>query len=566
MTGTPLDDNFADSQNTVPFQSGADNDGTIQGRGIDAELIPYLLAADEDEETEELPNEEPLTAEDSRLEALRALVESSLLSGPDPDLLAELAGEVALDAEELAEQEQNAREEQALSDVKIGELMREFTAFLFARAPEHDFEPSLGRIKQLMEILGDPQNAYPSVHLAGTNGKTSTSRMIDALLGAFDLKVGRFTSPHLRDARERITVEGMPLSPEQFLAAWEDINPYVQMVDEASLANNGPRLSFFELLTAMAYAAFADYPVDVAVIETGLGGTWDATNVVDSGVAVITTISVDHERWLGQTIEEIAAEKAGIIKERTIVVCMKQAPEAEAIIRQRCQETDSVLWMEGEHWAVQSRQPGVGGQLISLTTPAGNYEDLFIPLHGEHQAHNAGAALVATEAMLGGKALPAEIVDLGFQSSRSPGRLEVLRNSPTIVVDSAHNPGGAQALNHAIEEVFHFEFTVGVFSAMKDKQVEEILVEMEPILDELVVTELSGERAMPIDELVQVANDVFGADRVHAEPELPAAIDRAAELVDLTVDPQIAKGIVIFGSVILAGEATILLKPDQPIG
>ena len=536
--------------------------------GIDPELIPYLIAANEPAEDEGALAETDREGEEEseRLQVLRQLVETSLLAGPDPDLVSELAGEVRAEAEEDDLEESGLRQDQELRDLEVRDALRALTGELFARAPEFRFTPSLDRVRMLVDMLGDPQNAYPSIHVAGTNGKTSTARMIDALLGAFNLRVGRFTSPHLRDVRERITVEGEPLSPSQFLAAWEDIEPYVGMVDQASLREGGPALSFFEVLTVMAFAAWADYPVDAAVIECGMGGIWDATNVVDSGVGVITSISMDHEQWLGDSLEMVAAEKAGIIKDKMVVVAQHQQPEALEIIEERVRATDSVLRIEGRDWEVVNRQVQGSGQLLSIRTPAGIYTDLYLPLHGEHQARNAGAALVAVEAMLGGEPVRSDLVDFGLQAVRSPGRLEMLRTSPAVIVDSAHNPAGAAALRGATEEVFDFEFTVGVYSAMADKKVELVLSEMEPALDELVVTEMENPRAMPLDELVAIANDVFGEDRVHERARLDEAVDRAAELVDSATSPHDAKGIFIFGSVMLAGEATALLAPDHELG
>lgn len=529
-----------------------------QGRGIDPELIPYLLAADESEQDE--AGQEPDAPSDD-VEALRALVEQTMFVGSDPELLAEL-----LAAETEAEEELHEDAlDQAAVEAQARARMRALTEELFARTPEHRFEPTLDRVRKVMDLLGDPQNLYPSIHIAGTNGKTSTARMIDALLEAFGLRVGRFTSPHLRDVSERITLEGAPLSPEQFLEAWQDVAPYIAMVDTASVDSDGPALSFFEVLVVMAYAKFADYPVDVAVVETGMGGVWDATNVINAGVAVLTSISVDHQQWLGNTIAEIASEKAGIIKDRTLVVSMRQDAEVSDIIRARCDQTDSVLMMEGSEWEVLARQPGVGGQMITVRTPVGVYDDIFVPLHGEHQARNAACALVAVEAMLGSGALKADLVDVGFQSASSPGRLEVMRTAPTVVVDAAHNPGGAVALRDGLQEAFQLEYLVGIYSAMKDKNVEQVLVEMEPDLDELVITAMPGERAMPIEDLQDIAEDVFGADRVHVEDDLTDALDRATELLDATVSPRISKGIVVFGSVVLAGMASALLRPDRQL-
>ncbi len=540
--------------------------------GVDPELIPYLIAAGESAEEDETGYDWQRQEEEEsdRLKALRELVESSLMAGPDPDLIAELLGEIhgtqEEDADWDADEDFSQAVEEQVEDAAERAQVRQLAEQLFARAPEHDFDPSLDRIRSLMDMLGDPQNSYAAIHLAGTNGKTSTARIIDALLGAFDLRVGRFTSPHLRDVRERITVEGEPLSPAQFLAAWQDIEPYVELVDEASRRASGPTLSFFEVLTAMAFAAWADYPVDAAVVECGMGGTWDATNVISAGVGVITSIAMDHQQWLGDTIEQVAAEKAGIIKDRMVIVSHAQEPEALQIIEERCQETDSVLRLEGRDWEVLARQPQGNGQIISVRTPAGVYADLYLPLHGEHQARNAAAALVAVETLLGGEPMRSDLVDFGLQAVRSPGRLEVLRGSPTVVVDSAHNPAGATALKTALGEVFDFDFCVGVFSAMADKEVELVLAEMEAALDELVITQMDGPRALPLEELEKIAIDVFGEDRVHVREQLDEAIDRAAELVDATVDPQADKGIVIFGSVILAGDAAALLTPDRRLG
>lgn len=541
-----------------------------ESKGIDPELIPYLMAADEDEEETDPETSEADGEETDIPQALAALLESSLLSGPDPQIVAEIIqAQAETDAVSQAEREQQEAEEQAqiaAAQVEARAQMRELTADLFARAPEHDFDPSLKRVSTLLDILGDPQDTYPIVQVVGTNGKTSTARMIDALLGAFDLRVGRFTSPHLRDVRERITIQAEPLSETAFLAAWEDIRPYVEMVDAQSGEQGEPRLSFFEILVGLVYAAFADYPVDVAVIEAGMGGKWDATSAATPGVVVVTPVDFDHQEWLGQTLEEIAAEKAGAIKPRSIVVCAAQHPQVQEVIRRRCAETDSVLWVEDQHFEVMDRQTGVGGQMVSLKTPAGVYQDVFVPLHGEHQAHNALLALVATEAMMGGKALAPQLVDAGFQAARSPGRLEVLRTSPSIVVDSAHNPAGAAALASALEETFHFDYLVGVYSAMADKNIEMTLAEMEPTVDQLVITTMSSPRAADIEELETIAADVFGEDRVHVEESLIDAVDKASELVDAVLDPSLTKGVTIFGSVYLAGEATALLRPDQRIG
>lgn len=531
--------------------------------GIPADLLPYLEEAD-------APDELALTditagrgpdPEVARTEALRALVESSLLLGPDPHVLAEIEGEIDEEFAEDAAQERAERErlehERALDEAGAGLALdarvEEIYRSIVARAPEHDVQPSLDRVRRALDILGDPQGAYPGIHITGTNGKTSTARMIDSMLDAFGVRVGRFTSPHLVDVRERISLEGAPISKEAFIAAWEDVRPYVEMVDARSLAAGGPRLSFFEVFTVMAFAAFAEHPVDAAVVEVGMGGLWDATNMMDAGVSVIMPIDLDHTKWLGSSIREIAAEKAGIIKPGQIVVIAEQPEEALEVLLERAKQVDAVVRLEGRDFEILGRQMGVGGQLVTIRTPAAVYEDVFVPLFGEHQAHNAAAALSATEAFMGGRELDGRIVEAGMMATTSPGRLQVVRTSPTILVDAAHNPAGARVLAAALEDSFPFAHVVGVYSAMGDKDVEAVLSEMEPHLDSIVVTQMPGERAADIGDLRSIAAEVFGPERVEAREDLAEAVDRAAELAEATTDPSDKAGVLVFGSVVLAG-------------
>ena len=413
-------------------------------------------------------------------------------------------------------------------------------------------------MKLALDILGDPQNFYPSIHITGTNGKTSTSRMIDSLLTAFGMKTGRFTSPHLLDVRERISLEGHPITREGFVRAWEDIEPYVGMVDERSAQEGGPRLSFFEVFTIMAYAAFADYPVDAAVVEVGMGGRWDATNVIDSGVSVITPIALDHTKWLGSTIEEIAREKAGIIKPGQVVVIMAQEEEVLDILLEQARSVDAIARVEGRDFEVVDRQMGVGGQMVTIRTPSAVYEDVFVPLFGQYQAHNAAAALVAVEAFMGGRGLDGRIVEQGLMNASSPGRMQVVRHSPTIIVDAAHNPAGAATLREAVESSFGFARIAGVYAAMGDKDVEGVLSEVEPFIDHLVVTQMPGERAADIARLAEIAEEVFGPDRVDVRESLADAVDRAAEVAEAGAEPADRSGVLVFGSVMLAGEMLAL--------
>ena len=543
---------------------GQDTTHDDQQGGIPADLIPYLEAADEVEETEVGEGVDPQAQESEREAALRALVEHSLLLGPDPSVLAEIEGEVGEDfVDDAAEaRDERASHEAALAkaedEVALDARVQEIYQSIVARAPEHDIDPTLDRVKLALDILGDPQNFYPSIHITGTNGKTSTSRMIDSLLTAFGMKTGRFTSPHLLDVRERISLEGHPITREGFVRAWEDIEPYVGRVDERSAQDGGPRLSFFEVFTIMAYAAFADYPVDAAVVEVGMGGRWDATNVIDSGVSVITPIALDHTKWLGSTIEEIAREKAGIIKPGQVVVIMAQEEEVLDILLEQARSVDAIARVEGRDFEVVDRQMGVGGQMVTIRTPSAVYEDVFVPLFGEYQAHNAAAALVAVEAFMGGRGLDGRIVEQGLMNASSPGRMQVVRHSPTIIVDAAHNPAGAATLREAVESSCGFARIAGVYAAMGDKDVEGVLSEVEPFIDHLVVTQMPGERAADIAGLAEIAEEVFGPDRVDVRESLADAVDRAAEIAEAGAEPADRSGVLVFGSVMLAGEMLAL--------
>ncbi|MDU2151415.1 MAG: cyanophycin synthetase, partial [Varibaculum cambriense] len=335
---------------------------------------------------------------------------------------------------------------------------------------------------------------------------------------------------------------------------------------EGESAGQG-RLSFFEYLTALAFQAFAAAPIDVGVIEVGMGGRWDSTNVLDSAVQVICPISFDHEKWLGDTLTQIAQEKAGIIRPGATVICAPQADEALQVIRQACQEKNATLRLYGEDFQVREQKMAVGGQVFTLTTPAATYQDLYLPLFGSHQAVNAALAITAVEALGAGKALSEEVLAAGLDAARSPGRLEVLGGSPTVIVDAAHNPAGAAALRSGIEDAFGFQKVVGVFSAMGDKNVEGILAEMEPLLDAVVTLPMEGERAMEPVELAKIAGEVFGAEQTFAAPNLLDAVDQAVSLTEEGNLPADAVGIVIFGSVVLAGQARQLLsariKPEN---
>lgn len=423
-----------------------------------------------------------------------------------------------------------------------------------ARGVEWDFSPTLDRITALMEILGDPQDSYKVVHVAGTNGKTSTARMVEALLRERNLRVGRYTSPHLQSMRERISVDGEPLSEERFAEVYQDVAPYLEMID----ARVG-KLSFFEVLTAMAFAAFADAPVDVAVVETGMGGTWDATNVADGTVSVITPVSLDHTDYLGQDIATIAAEKAGIIKPKATAVLAQQALPAAEVLMRRAADVGAVVAREGLEFGVLHRELAMGGQMLQLRGLKGVYEDVFLPLYGAHQAGNAAGALAAVEALTAGDdPLGEEVVRQAFAQVSSPGRLEIVRRGPTVLVDAAHNPAGMEATVEALTEAFGFTRLVAVVAVMADKDVDTILDLLEPVAEEIVVTRNSSPRSLSPDDLAARAEAVFGQDRVHIEDRLDDAIDRGVALADQ--GDEFGSGVLITGSVVTAGEARVLLK------
>ncbi len=447
------------------------------------------------------------------------------------------------------------------------------------RWPETKIEPSTARISALLELLGSPQLSYPCVHVAGTNGKTSVARMIDALLVAFSRRTGRTTSPHLQSAVERISIDGKPVSPALYVDTYRELEPFVELVDQQSEAAGGPRLSKFEVVTAMAFAAFADAPVDIGVIEVGLGGRWDATNVVNAPVAVITPIGVDHVEYLGSELAGIATEKAGIIKRQaadpvaaeldlsTVAVIAEQVPEVMEVLLAQAVEADAAVAREGSEFTVLRRQVAVGGQLLELQGLGGVYHDVFLPLHGAHQARNAVLALAAVEAFFGAGAarqLDVDTVRAGFASVASPGRLERMRSAPTVFIDAAHNPAGATALAAALGSEFDFHFLVGVLAVMADKDVDGILAALEPALDQVVVTHNGSPRAMAVDELAMRAEERFGQDRVIVAPTLADAIETATALVeDAGADEGLSgTGIVITGSVVTAGAARTLFGRD----
>ena len=408
------------------------------------------------------------------------------------------------------------------------EVLGVVEAALLKRLPESQIEPSLVRIAALLDALGSPELSYPTVHIGGTNGKTSTARMVDSLFTELDYRTGRFTSPHLESMLERISIKGEPISPEGFIASYNDIALYLDLID----SRQPHPISFFEAVTALAFVAFAEFPVDLGIIEVGMGGQWDATNVVSSAVSVIMPIGLDHTEYLGDTLEEIAQTKSGIIKPESHVVLAAQEPEVARILMEKIIEKSAIPYREGVEFSLLRRDIAVGGQMISIQGIYSQYTDIYLPLYGAHQASNAAVALATAEAFVG-MALDEEVVRNAFANVKSPGRLEVLHRDPTVIVDAAHNPHGARALANTLQTEFDFESIFCVLAILGDKDVIGVLKELEPVVDRLVVSQSNSPRAFEVEKLYAEAIKIFSADRVYKEANLINAITYASEQVTL---------------------------------
>jgi dihydrofolate synthase / folylpolyglutamate synthase len=444
---------------------------------------------------------------------------------------------------------------------RYADLLRMAEVDITSRWGEGRMNPSKERIEALVDLLGQPQRSFRSIHLTGTNGKTSTARMVDDLVRAFGLRTGRFTSPHLAEITERIVVDGEPVSARTFVEAYRELVPFLDLVDGQFDIN----LSFFEVMVALAYSIFADAPVDVAVVEVGLGGEWDATNVIDAEVAIVTPIDLDHTQLLGDTVAEIAKEKAGIIKPDATAVMAAQPADAAAELLRRAVDVGASVAREGLEFGVLDRRVAVGGQVMNLQGLGGVYDEVFLPLHGAYQAQNAALALASVEALLGVGAAsgPLDVATVRevFAAVRSPGRLEAVRAAPTVLVDAAHNPHGMAATVAAVGEAFDFRRLVGVVGVLADKDARAMLSVLEPVLDEVVITQNSSPRADPADQLAAVAVEVFGAERVTVESRLDDALETAVRLAEESPDGVLSgAGVLVTGSVITAGEARTMLQ------
>ncbi|GAB2448716.1 dihydrofolate synthase/folylpolyglutamate synthase [Conyzicola lurida] len=424
-------------------------------------------------------------------------------------------------------------------------------AELLARIGEGAPQPRLEPTRRAVELLGDPHRAYPVIHIAGTNGKTSTSRITESILRAYGLKTGLLTSPHLTRVNERIVIDGQPISNRALVENWADIRPFLQIID-ADLAKEGePELTFFEALTVLAFASFADAPVDVAVIEVGMGGEWDSTNVADGQVAVFTPIALDHTQRLGNTVAEIARTKSGIIKPVANVVSATQTPEALAELQRAAELTESSFSVQGADFALESTTVAVGGQVISVKGLAASYPDLFLPMFGDHQAQNATLAIAAVESFLGGGSNPlvTDVLAEGLAEATSPGRLQIIGTEPTVLVDAAHNPHGAEALASAIGSYFTFDEVAVVIGVLQDKDADGIVAALAPIATRFYVTQSESDRAVDADDLAYIVRT--HTDEVYTDESAEAALEAAREWADQGEK----RAVLVTGSITLVGDA-----------
>lgn len=436
-------------------------------------------------------------------------------------------------------------------------------AALLERVGEQAPEPRLDATRRAVEVLGDPHRAAPVIHLTGTNGKTTTARIVESLLRASGLRTGLMTSPHLESFTERIQLDGEPVGNADVARIWAEIEPYLELVDAELEGRGEPRLTFFEALTVLAFAVFADAPVDVVVLEVGMGGEWDSTNVADGQVAVLTPIALDHVARLGSTVAEIARTKAGIIKPEAAVVTAFQPAEVLTVLSEVAERQDATLAVEGGGFAVLDSQVAVGGQVLSVRGLAGEYRDRALPLFGRHQAENAALAIAAVESFVGGGAvrLADEVVQQGLAEVTSPGRLQRIASDPTVIVDAAHNPNGAESLVTALDEYFDFAELVIVLGVLADKDAEGIVRELAKTGATFLVTQSESERAVPAERLGQLVAAIAGPERTQVfdryEEALETARDWAAE--------EVGRGVVVTGSITLVGE-TLAYTRDREWG
>ena len=430
---------------------------------------------------------------------------------------------------------------------------------LLLRIPENKIRPRLEPTKRAVELLGDPQRSYRVIHVTGTNGKTSTTRFIERILREHGLRTGRFTSPHLVRLNERMALDGEPVSDEQLISVYSDIEPILEFVDQ-ELAETGENpLTFFEALAVLGFAVFADAPVDVLVLEVGMGGAWDSTNVADGDVAVFTPIGLDHMDRLGNTIEEIAETKSGIIKSGALVVSSAQEPSVLAVLEQVSGQIAEGFKLQGRDFQVSEFVPTDTGQLISISGLTGHYGPYAAPVFGSHQGQNLSVAVAAVEAFLGGGEIQIadDILRSAISDVSSPGRLQLIKTEPALLLDGAHNPAGAQILANALRAEFSHKPLVGLVAVLGDKDVAGLIANLSGVFESVVITQSSSPRSMPAAELESIASHSLGQDVVSIsdfELALEHAKQRASEIDGI---------VVVTGSITLVGDVIKLIQEDS---
>jgi dihydrofolate synthase/folylpolyglutamate synthase len=416
--------------------------------------------------------------------------------------------------------------------------------------------PSLHRIEALVDALNHPESGIPAIHVTGTNGKTSSARIASSLLAATGLTVGTYTSPHLQTIRERIAINGRPIEKDAFADVFDHLLPYVQVVER----NLGEQLSFFEILTGMFFLWSVEQPVDAVVVEVGLGGRWDATNVVPASVAVVTNVGLDHTGLLGMERETIAKEKAGIAKPNSILVTAERSPNVQAVIASEAEAAGAEMSLLDRDFALLDNTIAVGGRSISLRTSRAQYEDVFLPLHGAHQGVNAAVAAEAVAHFLGGETLLEDVIAEGFAKAVVPGRLESIRRDTgaTVVLDVAHNPEGMSALVQSLVSGFAFDRVTIVLGILADKDHRGMLGELTRLPCRVLATEARNVRSVPREDLVAEARSL------DIEVEPVGSVEEAVSAASAsTLDTEL---ICVTGSHYVVGEARTRLLGDPDAG
>ena len=431
---------------------------------------------------------------------------------------------------------------------------------LLTRVGEANPRPRIEPVRRLAELVGSPQLSYPVIQVAGTNGKTSTSRAIESLVRAHGLRTGLFTSPHLVDFTERFQIDGVPVGGKVLADAWDELRLPLEVLDAQLEAEGMGAITFFEALAVLAFTLFADAPVDVAVIEVGMGGEWDATNIADAQVAVFTPIDLDHTAVLGTDIETIARTKAGIVKQGSTVVTAAQDSAALVELVEAAEREDARIFVSARDFDVTEDLLAVGGRQVSLRGLHGHeYDPAFVPLYGAHQAQNVSLAVAAVEAFFGAeRPLPEEVLDEGLGGLTSPGRLQLIGNEPIVYVDAAHNPHGAEALARAVTESFAFTELALVTGIMADKDAQGVLAALLPITDALFLSPIDSARTLGVEDLYQVSGRFEREGITEVSESLTEALQAAREWAG-QVD---GRAVLVAGSVLLAGEAILCSRNE----